>query len=360
MTIDFQKVAEATEKAPEEIKKLMFSPELGEKLLEIVTINGIEEEEPYLQIVDEVVYVMLGLKEGSSFIDSLVQIGINKDSAITISNGINQELFSKLDNIRKGEEYKPTPTTLDYSENQSGKGATTNDESELLIKRVFGMIRDKSRENPPEEIANLPETKQNFILGGAWKERVEEIAKKYSLSQVQTDLLTNNVLFVLMDISNKDDLMKTITTTLNISHLLAEQIVEDLEARVFERVTKNTEDKEKKVEEIQKPEVVVSNPVQNLSEKIEKDIPEVRPETLPMIEKGEEAHDTAPPIKTETKPVAEVKPPEGAKEQVLVTQTAPAIPPPPAQNTSQPANPPQPVPPPPKEYVVDPYREPLE
>lgn len=97
--MDFQKVAEAIEKASKEIKDLMFSVELGEKVTDIAFENNLEEEVA-LKLSDEVGYVILGLKSRTSFFDSLAEIGIDKNVASSVAKEVELKIFSELDKIK--------------------------------------------------------------------------------------------------------------------------------------------------------------------------------------------------------------------------------------------------------------------
>lgn len=103
MNIDFEKVAEAIEKSSPEIKKLMFSVELGEKIQDMTEENNLDEETAS-KLADEIGYVILNLKTKSSFFDSLTHIGIDKNIATSISKEIDLRIFSELDKIKKTEE----------------------------------------------------------------------------------------------------------------------------------------------------------------------------------------------------------------------------------------------------------------
>lgn len=107
MSIDFQKVADAIEKSSQEIKNLMFSTELGEKILEIAEKNNLIEEE-YLRLADEIGYVILNLKPRNLFFDSLKESGINENAAKIISNAVESEIFVRL-NDAKNETGKSEP-----------------------------------------------------------------------------------------------------------------------------------------------------------------------------------------------------------------------------------------------------------
>lgn len=371
-TIDFQKVESAIEKIPEAIRRLMFSVELGDDLFEIITTSGVDTEEEYLQIVDEVGYVILGLKKSSSFVDSLVQTGISNDLATTIFNEIDKEVFSKLKGIENGEIYKPAK-----------KSSPLDERSLLLAKRIRTATKDKNREALQKELNELPKTTQDLLFGNVWEERTGEIAEKYSLNELQKDSLVNNVLFILISKAKKETLLETIVKDLGISQMLAEQIMEDLEVRVFEYTFKTIQNQDKKGESPEKAE--------------DDDLPEVRPEITPLVEPQEKVRVRPVPVgftDTAPKPISIPQPsasgprqsaPELVQRPVSVPRytgvpmeeekdssqglaasskegAGPTKETAPHQSASGPqtSTTPQPVPEPVKKYAVDPYREPLE
>jgi hypothetical protein len=222
-------------------------------------------------------------------------------------------------------------------------------------------------------ISNLPQPIQDVIFGTIWQERTEEIGKKYSLDKAQIDTLSNDVLLVLAGIEKPDTFAETLMTDLNTSRLLAEQILTDLEGRVFDYALKAVEPKA--------PKAVSEKPMQTSS------IPEIRPNTVPMVEKNVPQRMTPPsmrapepygvprfgtssiPPKVETLNLNQTKPatPQEAMEAKMSnvtvnigdnfapqqpSQQAPKAPAPnPTANPA--ANPIR------KSYTTDPYREPL-
>lgn len=97
--MDFQKVAEAIRKSSPEIKRLIFSVELGEKVTDIAFENNLEEEVA-LKLADEVGYVILDLKSRSTFFDSLTEIGVDKNVASSVAKEVESNIFSELDKIK--------------------------------------------------------------------------------------------------------------------------------------------------------------------------------------------------------------------------------------------------------------------
>lgn len=186
MTIDFQKVADAIEKASPEIKGLMFSMDISDTLEEIAESNKIEEE-IYPNMVDEVGYVILGLKQRSSFATSLEELGLEKTKASFISKEIESKIFSQLDVV------------------------TTTGLGEKILE-----IKEK----------------------GDWASKVEEIAKKYGLEDSKKDMLVDLCSKAFSNLGDKGQLVNRMVEQLSISRLLAEQVFSDLDARVFNQAVK--------------------------------------------------------------------------------------------------------------------------
>lgn len=96
--MDFQKISDAIEKAPEVVKNILFSEETGKFLNELASANSLDEDKT-LRMIDEVGYVVLGLKERSDFKSSLVSIGIPKEQVLTIITEVNRRIFMEIDKV---------------------------------------------------------------------------------------------------------------------------------------------------------------------------------------------------------------------------------------------------------------------
>ncbi|MFA7216525.1 MAG: hypothetical protein WC095_00890 [Candidatus Paceibacterota bacterium] len=99
-------------------------------------------------------------------------------------------------------------------------------------------MNEETLKEMPEYVRKLPKEIQDFVFDGVWEERVEEIGLKYSLDSVQLDNLANKVLFILIGLEKPEDFLQTIISELSISRLLAEQIMNDLDSRVFDYAIK--------------------------------------------------------------------------------------------------------------------------
>ena len=280
-----------------------------------------------------------------------------------------------------------------------------NDLSKLknnLENNIFSKIQSGKSINAQE----ISKTQSNSQITS----RVGEVGKKYSLSDSQIEKLVNKVNIVIKYPDQKNNLLDTIVTDLDISRLLAEQVMGELETRVFEYALARIQNKESRIEKGQNADKVsldskLEIPNSNLP-MVEKDmsiktttpqtapkvVPQTPPKTILQPEPKAAPQSTREPVQkpfavprfTAT-PVTEKKPPEKPIENKTSTEkpfsildfvqkTPPAPPAPPVP--PPPPAPPQPVVPkptssgavnteaskpnvPPQKYTADPYREPI-
>jgi len=154
MSIDFQKVADAVEQASQEIKDLMFSAEIGIKIEDVAEENNLSEEKT-LMLVDEIGYVILGLKSRNNFTDSLVQIGADKDVAIKINKEVTTSIFSELDKIKNTQIAQPPQPPRNNPVSQSVQ--SPRQERQSNVGSSFEQtILNQARAMRPAVPANLP------------------------------------------------------------------------------------------------------------------------------------------------------------------------------------------------------------
>lgn len=174
---------------------------------------------------------------------------------------------------------------------------------------------------------------KHIIASSEWMKRVKEIGQKYSLTDTQIDALGYEVLFVFLNIQEAELLNETIEEELEISSILAEQIRDEIEERIFSWAVKKIEQK---------------NSQPNTTNSL--DIP---PPNLPGEIIGEESVPEEKSIFTfKTTPTQQPTQPN--------QQTPPQKPSFISQKLSQPTNPTTPNQDIPKTYTIDPYREPIE
>ena len=201
--------------------------------------------------------------------------------------------------------------------------------------------------------------------------RVVEIATKYSLSSEQKDSLLSIVTLVMAGVDTPEELEQNIKLDLSVSDIVAEQIVLDLENRVFEYAL-NTFAGEK--------ESLSSETSDNADD----NLPEIRPDNLPMVETNQLRSPVSASVPNYTprpKVVIDDEPVQSPisvprfkavpleEEEIGIGQNfIPNIPPKPSASGIMDAKlntvtgstgetkPPQPAP---QKYTVDPYREPI-
>jgi len=141
----------------------------------------------------------------------------------------------------------------------------------------------------PDYVQKLPKKVRNFVFDGVWEERAGEIAAKYSLTESQTDIFINKVLFILIGMENPDNFLGSLMSELDISELLAKQIIEDVEKRVFQYAMESISKQDEAVKPGE-PEKIVQNPVTTPAQSVPRTETEVEmpPEILPMVESDEE------------------------------------------------------------------------
>ena len=191
-------------------------------------------------------------------------------------------------------------------------------------------------------MSTLPEPVRKLISDGVWEERAKEVCKKYSLEDSKTESLLNNVLLVLIGVDKPEDFLNNIIGDLGISRLLAEQIQEDLENRVFDYALKQVEN--------EKPEAKQENVARKME--LPKNNLEIRPQILPTEPKSAFVNNILDKQKPEATPFgaqntlikeANQKYTPGVVEKKLNSVTSSTL----SSNNS------------PLKYEKDPYREPL-
>jgi hypothetical protein len=205
---------------------------------------------------------------------------------------------------------------------------------------------DEITNNEIEEyLSDLPTAVLNVAQDKTWPKRVAEIAVKYSLTEEQATVLQNLVMFVIIGVEQPENFAQSVETELGISKLLTEQIVKDIDTRVFQYV----------FDFISRPGAeIADSPEPSVAKVAETEIPEVRPEILPLVEENEKTQIKSPPEAVDKNFVPENLPGVEIKEQkTFVGSDFAQKPVAPASATPQ-------NPPPPPKYTIDPYREPIE
>lgn len=155
---------------------------------------------------------------------------------------------------------------------------------------------NQTQNNIPEYVKNLAQNVQDFVFDREWEKRTLEIAKKYSLNDAQSDTLADTVVLALIGLEKPETFLQTIIRDLGISKLLAEQVMSDLETRVFDYAIKQIEVTKPVVPQTQQiPPASVTQPqkiststpqpqkiVPPISNPVQSKVPEIRPVNTPV------------------------------------------------------------------------------
>ena len=187
-------------------------------------INKIDFNEENKDLADsEILYSLLGLQELQDAISNIAKTSKKSEGElIVLKKDLQDNIFKKIDEL--------------YLE---GDG------------KVVTVTMDKYIEN-----------------------RITEIAKKYELDEKQKASRINIISTLSISPNDRVNMLDEITTKLEISGLIAEQILEDLESRVFSYSLKSLE----KLKPSQASPVTETKTKQNITTKI----PGVRPDNLPI------------------------------------------------------------------------------
>jgi len=180
--MDFQKVAEAIENSRPEIKNLLFSEEIGQLLQNITQQNDLDEETS-LKMIDEVGYIILGLKERSSIKSSLANIGIEKNSIPSIIQEISRAIFSELDKIESAKSTEtPKQTPAEEKTGTEEPIVITAETKEDALKELSR--RSMKNQNPPALVPELAPSNLPMVEKGEAAHDAPQIEPK-ALSQEQ-------------------------------------------------------------------------------------------------------------------------------------------------------------------------------
>ena len=203
----------------------------------------------------------------------------------------------------------------------------------------------------------LSDDVKNIIGSSEWLKRVREIGQKYSLTIEQIDSLGYEILFTFLNLQSPDLLNETIEEELDISSILAEQIVEEIEERIFAWAMKKIEPKQ--IEDVNTLDIP---PVNLPGEVIEESTNSWMPKTVPTTPEKthsmlqDQVNSFFAPASAAAEPKVEMRPEPTVIPKASFIPPVVQTPPRPqsfiSQKLSQPTAP--------QKYTADPYREPIE
>src|SRR5579872_3480313 len=87
-------------------------------------------------------------------------------------------------------------------------------------------------------INNLMPAVKTAVLSSEWHRRANEIGVKYSLTPEQENSLEYEILFVLIGMEPEEDLVTNIQNAVGVSKILATQIADEVNGRIFQYIAK--------------------------------------------------------------------------------------------------------------------------
>lgn len=211
-------------------------------------------------------------------------------------------------------------------------------------------------------INELPSELQKQIRDNVWKLTLSDISKKYSLSEEQKINLEREVMFVMIGIEDELDLNQNLITELSVSKILSDELVDEIGNKIFNTIS-NKINNSLNPQSIQK---VALSKINHIPDNLPTEEP-LPPEdeevvTEKTIDHSEEKALIEKQLQEQLQGVAEEKNKEQIQEPVsrspinffdqkLNTPTVS-----PKENIQSNPTPERPV----KQYVSDPYREPVE
>lgn len=107
-------------------------------------------------------------------------------------------------------------------------------------------MTEKLKATIKEEIAKLPNERQEAINAFDWANIAEQLGKKYSLTENQINNLQVETLLVLVSIENGDSFEQNIESEVGISKSEAKKIADEVFEKIFEPIQNRLEENIKK------------------------------------------------------------------------------------------------------------------
>jgi hypothetical protein len=298
MTLTNQQYRDLYKKLPEEKRRVIASPELSMVINEITKSFNLDEQkkDKVAFVIKDLLYEIYDIQEATKKI--MADIGVDETVALKITNEIKDKILNNLKYITQTIRENITAENItngiedDYETDREENDETEDDKSEIedIFKNYFkSKDFQKKLTESSKYIETTPKELQKIISDKLWNKRVEEIATKYSLTEEQSMVLQNLALAVIIEIESKETLGKTLETELGISELLTEQIMKDLDERVFQYAAEFVEKYGGAINpavDLNVSKVEVKTPFDILGK--QKDEVEIPPVILPMVESDEQ------------------------------------------------------------------------
>ncbi len=211
-----------------------------------------------------------------------------------------------------------------------------------------------------EYLEKLPPAVQKSIKSSEWKQKILDIGNKYSLQPDQIDNLEVEALLVAIGVESDEEMILNIERELDISEVLAEQLTEDVNQRVYKWIYKQLSSEPTLQEKVPEPNIpekepehanTLDVPPANLPGEVIEDEIKVKP--VAIQDQVKDFFAPGPTIVSETAgapfvPSSPIHPIEAPIEEPVPQKPQSFI----AQKLAQPTAP--------QKYSADPYREPIE
>lgn len=245
---------------PQKTRELIVSEELHDEINLILTFYKLKENDAK-SIEETIINQVVGMENKNDIKEKLSKLSLVDDVKHKIFDDITNKILTKLDEI-----YLKSLNNIKIEIEKNGDSFDVDD----YIKNI-------------EESNSVKNEKGKFVDNEDVRKRLSEISFKYGLDEKQK----NDLLNLLKSEDDESSLNEAIIKNLGLSAFISEQIVDDLNKRVFEYALNFTEKKDtpkivEKKPEIKK-EIKIEVPVRVETPVVNKQIPEIRPENLPEV-----------------------------------------------------------------------------
>jgi len=354
---------------PQKTREVLAFENFDMFIREIKEVNRLSESQIYT-LIRLTVQVIVGTEKNENFPNRVKEmLQVEQNVANIISSEIESKITHNIENIHQqiqhilGEDTEEASNDSLVQEVREAKKYLENND---FIEIFKGAKLPKGTTGLLALLKRAPQHVQKSLTSPEWLKRIKELGLKYSLQETQITELILESLLVISEALPEEDFEENIKSEVDVSQILAQQLGEEINERVFKWFK-------------QEQELVVKNAEEGSAHENTLDIP---PPNLPSEDLAEEA----PVLWTKQEPLAQL---QETTHTILEEQVTPPTPPqhqetysfkaditpkpepdtvitPPTPRTSfienklsQPVKPASPVAPP-QSYVSDPYREPLE
>ncbi len=139
--MDFKLISDAIKNSSPEIRRLMFSSDLGQEVNGIAFENNLDEDRA-IHLAEEIGYVILGLKPRFSFAESLKEAGVNENVVKKIAADTEAKIFIDLDKIKSETDDRNSPKrSPDPKEKNEKQTTQTNNIGQSFEEIILNQAR---------------------------------------------------------------------------------------------------------------------------------------------------------------------------------------------------------------------------